>query len=201
MKIIIFGGFLGSGKTSTILRVIAEIAARGETAAIIENEIGEKGIDDKLFSGSGLTVKPLFGGCVCCQITGDLLAAIQEIGKQVQPDWLIIEMTGLAVPGGVAAAIRQRDAGQTACKTVALVDAERWRVLIRALEPLITSQIRDSDAVIINKTDVAGLDLDKVMAEVKAIGGDIPVFCSNAAARLPFRALEEALGFGSGHGF
>ena len=68
--------------------------------AIIENEIGEAGVDDKLLSDGGFQVRPLFGGCVCCQITGDLVTAVEEIRKDLDPDWLIVEMTGLAVPAG-----------------------------------------------------------------------------------------------------
>lgn len=177
------------------MQIVKEIAALGEKAAIIENEVGEKGIDDKLFSGSGLTIKPLFGGCVCCQITGDLLAAIKEIAKEVNPDWLIIEMTGLAVPGSVVKPIRQYNAGHTVCKTVTIVDAERWEILMKALKPLIVSQIKDSDVIVINKTDVAGGNITQVIEEVKTIGGQTPVLCSSPKERLSLSALKEVVRF------
>lgn len=191
MKIMIFAGFLGSGKTSTILQVIKEIVARNETAAIIENEIGEKGIDDKLLEEGSLTVKPLFGGCVCCQITGDLLAAIKEIAQEVNPGWLIIEMTGLASPINVADSIRESDYGRTFCKTITVIDAERWGVLIRAVEPLIISQIKGSDVIIVNKTDITGLDISRIIAEVKSINIHAPVLCSSAKIKLPSGFFEE----------
>ena len=196
MRILLFGGFLGSGKTSTILQVAKQITqARNQTVAIIENEIGEAGIDDQLLRGSGFQVRPLFGGCVCCQITTDLLTAIQEIAATLTPDWIIIEMTGLAVPGTVAKSIRQLALDELACKTITIVDAARWHVLKRAVEPLILSQVAESDLLLINKTDVLGVDSSQVIEEVRAINTKAPIIRSSAKLELSLEVLEEVFRF------
>ena len=146
MRILLFGGFLGSGKTTTILQVAKHITEKlQETVALIENEIGEAGIDDKLLSDSGLQVKPLFGGCVCCQISSDLISAIGEIHDTINPDWLVIEMTGLAVPGKIAKLINEYCTYYTSFKTVTLVDMGRWVELKEVLGPLVTGQVEQTD--------------------------------------------------------
>lgn len=192
MQILLFGGFLGSGKTTTILQVAKEITTiRKETVVIIENEIGEAGVDDQLLTGSGLQVRPLFGGCVCCQITGDLVAAVDEIVKTIHPVWLIIEMTGLAVPGKVAAFIKQYDSSHSKCKTVTIVDAGRWPELKEVLEPLVMSQVKESDLVIINKIDVEGADVAGTLADIQSIVGQVPILSTSASKPFPLSLLEE----------
>ncbi len=65
---------------------------------ILENEVGEEGIDDKLLRGNGYQVENLFSGCACCTLSGELLSTVSKIEKELQPDWLILETTGLAYP-------------------------------------------------------------------------------------------------------
>lgn len=187
MRILLFGGFLGSGKTTTILQVAKQITTtRGETVAIIENEIGEAGVDDKLLSAGGFQVRPLFGGCVCCQITGDLVTAVEEIRKDLDPDWLIVEMTGLAVPANIAQAIGKYCAGDCSFKTVTIVDGGRWPELKEVLEPLVVAQVQKSDLVIINKIDIAGPRLAETVDDIKSLVGAAPVLTASAAGELPF---------------
>ncbi|MBP2652710.1 MAG: yjiA 1 [Firmicutes bacterium] len=193
MRLLLFGGFLGSGKTSTILEVAKQITeVQAETVAIIENEIGEAGVDDKLLKTSGIEVRPLFGGCVCCQITSDLVTAVAEIHKTINPDWLIIEMTGIAVPSKVADFIGKYHL-ISSIKTITIVDAGRWPELLAVLEPLMESQIAKSDLVIINKIDLAGFELSDTIESVKKIAGSVPLLTACALNKLPPKVLAEVL--------
>lgn len=197
MKILLFGGFLGSGKTTTILQVAKQITeVRGETAAIIENEIGEAGVDDQLLLSTGLQIRPLFGGCVCCQITGDLVTAVNEIQQAVNPDWLIIEMTGLAVPGNIVGQISKYCVSQANFKTVTLVDGARWAELKEVLEPLIVEQVKKSDLILINKIDVTGQEISAVIRDVQSVAGQTTILTASAAGELPPAVFEEVFRFG-----
>ena len=195
MKILLFGGFLGAGKTSTILQVARQLTANAATVAIIENEIGEVGIDDQLLADGGLKVRPLFGGCVCCQITGDLIRAINEIEETIKPEWLIVEMTGIAIPGNTAALVKEYCPGR-ACKVVTLVDGGRWFELREMLEPLICSQLAGSDLIILNKIDIAGENLAKIGDDLVRIVGRVPVVTASANGLLPPAILAEVLRIG-----
>jgi G3E family GTPase len=194
MKILLFGGFLGSGKTSSILKIAAQITeTRKETVAIIENEIGEAGIDDQLLKGSGLQVKPLFGGCVCCQITSDLITAIREIHETIHPDWLIIEMTGLAIPGKTAELIRTYCNCFSMCKTVTLVDGGRWWELKEVLEPLMVEQVKDCNLLLVNKTDLIGSEASKVASDLREICSQVPILLTSASQPMFQAVIEEVL--------
>ena len=197
MQILLFGGFLGSGKTTTILQIAKYITEnKHETVALIENEIGEAGIDDKLLTDSGLQVKPLFGGCVCCQITSDLITAVREINDSIKPDWLIIEMTGLAIPAKIAQLINDYCNFYTGFKTITIVDMARWPELKEVLGPLVTGQVEKTDYIIINKADIAGVDREETINDIRELASNVPIRVASAANKLPPNIIEEVIHFG-----
>ena len=101
MRVIILGGFLGSGKTSVLLQLARYLVDNEKNSfsevkvAIIENEIGDVGIDDKVIVNQGFSVTNLFAGCACCSLSGELVYNIKTIQKELNPEWLIIEATGI----------------------------------------------------------------------------------------------------------
>ena len=182
MEILIIGGFLGSGKTTVIGKLLRGMVAEGETVALIENEIGEVGIDDVFFEGAGLSVTPLFGGCVCCQISGSLLEATTNIQDTISPDWLVIEMTGLAYMSDMRDLFKRYGRTGITVHTVSVLDSSRWPVLKLAMAHLVESQLEDADVVLINKTDVTPVT-EALTAEVTQLSG--------VAAILPISATQE----------
>ena len=170
MKILLFGGFLGSGKT-TIIRAFIDAIVAGElgTIAIIENEIGEVGVDDVLLREGSVEIKPLFGGCVCCEITGSLVFAVDEIYRRVSPDWLIIELTGVAELSNVKELLGSFTKIPLEITGISVVDGSRWERL-QKIGQFIKDQIINCDLVVINKTDICP-DQDAVTESVKAFTG------------------------------
>lgn len=194
MRILLFGGFLGAGKTTTILQIAKYLTiVRHETVAIVENEMGAAGIDDQLFANSGLQVKKLFGGCVCCQITSDLIHAVEEIHATLKPDWIMIEMTGLAYPSQTAKSLRKYSAVCSAFKTITIVDRGRWSELVSTLRPLVTGQVAGSDLIIINKVDLDGEDIEKIERDLHQLGEHIKFVTASAARKLPLAVIEEVV--------
>lgn len=195
MNILLFGGFLGSGKTSLILQVAKYIVENNkETVAIIENEIGEIGIDDQVLAVEGLVVRGIFAGCVCCQISGDLVQAINEIHATVQPNWLIIETTGLAVPGKIVELIQKYCHCYDFLKTIVVVDAGRWEELYEVTENLVVSQVRAGDFLLLNKVDL--IDAGKCQAlieEMKRFNDRAGIHLTMAAGDISVSTLQEML--------
>ncbi|TFH86807.1 GTP-binding protein [Billgrantia azerbaijanica] len=99
-------GFLGSGKSSLIRGLIAQKPAR-ETWAVLINEFGQVGIDQAMFDAqSGVVVKGLPGGCLCCQLAFVLQATLVNLLHRHRPDRLIIEPSGLGHPAGLLDVLR-----------------------------------------------------------------------------------------------
>lgn len=157
MKILILGGFLGSGKTSVLLQLAHYLVEQSTgkekiRVAIIENEIGQIGIDDKVLLGKGYKVRDIFSGCVCCSLNSDLISGIQEIRSTTDPEWLIIEATGVAFPDKIAESIFSNL--ELESRVVTLIDAKRWKRIRIPLANLIEGQLSDAHFILINKTDL-----------------------------------------------
>jgi G3E family GTPase len=173
MNIIILGGFLGSGKTTTLLSLARYLVENSTSDSefkvmIIENEVGEIGIDDSYISGSGLKVNTLFSGCACCTLSGELTTAAQNIQKEFNPDWLIVETTGVAYPRSMAENLEH--AVKSTAKIIILADVNRFERQMRAMAGLITDQIVGSDAVMVNKIDLVDDEMrNQVEAHIRSI--------------------------------
>ncbi len=90
-------GFLGSGKTTSILHLLAQKPA-DEKWAVLVNEFGEVGIDGALLADSGALLKEIPGGCMCCVNGLPMQVGLNTLLRQGKPDRLLIEPTGLGHP-------------------------------------------------------------------------------------------------------
>ena len=93
-KIDIVSGFLGAGKTTFIKKLLAE-AINDEQVVLIENEFGEIGIDGGFLKDSGIEIREMSQGCICCSLVGDFSKSLKEILQNYSPDRIIIEPSGV----------------------------------------------------------------------------------------------------------
>jgi len=162
MNVLLFGGFLGSGKTSIILQVARYLVEGFSTQqldsgklslVIIENEVGETGIDDKILRAEGLNVRELIAGCICCTLNAELTVCLNKIQEELSPQWVIIETTGMAFPHTIAETITKYGKGIDSLKTIVVADAERWDDLSTIMPGLIEEQIAKANIILLNKID------------------------------------------------
>ena len=192
MRILLVGGFLGSGKTTLIKKLIHGIVAGGNTVAIIENEIGEVGIDDAVLGDADVSITPLFGGCVCCQITGDLVIAAKKIEDEVNPSWLIVELTGVAFMSGMIE-VFENYGQRNDIRALGVVDASRWEVMKRAMGDLFKYQLESANMVLLNKADIKTPD-SATLQEIRDISGisNIEAVCARDMTELELWQLVRA---------
>ena len=106
VPVTILTGFLGSGKTTLVNRILKE--QHGHRIAVIENEFGEAGVDNEILLGEGdEQIIEMNNGCVCCTVRGDLIRILGELKERrdsgkLEFERVIIETTGMADPGPVA---------------------------------------------------------------------------------------------------
>ena len=192
MDIILLGGFLGSGKT-TVLVQLANLLVRDTSChraddtppavAVIENEIGKSGIDNLMLRSRNYQVKNLFAGCVCCTLYGELVSSIQEIEKQINPRWLIIEATGVAYPGGIRKLIE--DQLGYPVHLIVLADSSRWSMLVKAMPSLVEGQLEAASHILINKIDLASEDaISEVEASIQRLNPMVPIYKISAKDEL-----------------
>jgi len=157
MKVIILGGFLGSGKTSVLLQLARYIA--GDTSGnstkvvILENEIGEVSVDDSLLKRNGYQVTNMFSGCVCCTMSGELILNLRRIRDDFSPELVIMEATGVAFPDNIRKSINQ-SLPELEVSVTCITDAKRWLRLLRPMEMLLEGQLEAAEVILINKIDM-----------------------------------------------
>jgi G3E family GTPase len=170
MKITQIAGFLGCGKTTLMLRLSKKLSDGGKRkVALIVNEIGEIPVDGKIIEESGLRVKDIGGGCICCEIASTFAKTIYNLYKDFHPEHILVEPTGVAVPHQVKLAARMsgRDAKISIGPAVVLFDATRPAELLDMdmLGQLVTSQVKDADVLAISKVDIVSEDQVKEAGE------------------------------------
>ncbi|WP_406657907.1 GTP-binding protein [Methanolobus sp. ZRKC2] len=155
MKILVIGGFLGSGKTSTILRLGREFSNEGKRVAIIVNEIGEVGIDGDVISKYGLQTTELTSGCICCSLKVNMKTTITLLAKDYAPDILLIEPTGIAFPQVIKNEINLMNLTDVSIQPlVTLIDGSRFKQLMKEVKNFAMRQIIDAEILGINKLDL-----------------------------------------------
>jgi len=184
MNFLIIGGFLGSGKTSLLLQLTAYMRRLGiEKTVILENEIGKVGIDDRVLSGAGYNVRGMFAGCVCCTMAGEMALTVQAIQRDIEPEWIIMEATGMAFPQNVQENLSA--ALGLDSRICCLADAKRWPRLLKPMEHLLPLQLKEADVVLINKIDL----IDE--AALSAVRESVESFCGPKAELFPVSLNSE----------
>ncbi len=153
MKIDIFSGFLGAGKTTLIKKLIKEAYA-GEKVVLIENEFGEIGVDGGFMQDAGINVTEMNSGCICCSLVGDFSKALQQVEKEYAPERIIIEPSGVGklsdVIKAVANANLQKGELNAFCT---VVDAAKCKMYMKNFGEFFNDQVENAGCIILSHTD------------------------------------------------
>lgn len=155
-KIDIISGFLGAGKTTLIQKLLKEALA-GSQVVLIENEFGEIGIDGGFLKESGIEIKEMNSGCICCSLVGDFGTSLKEVMETYHPDRILIEPSGVGKLSDVMKAVEDVDMGGeiTLNSAVAVVDASKCKMYIKNFGEFFINQIEHAGTIILSRTDVA----------------------------------------------
>jgi len=160
MKVIQIAGFLGSGKTTALISIASGMVKElNKKVAVIVNEIGNAPVDAKILEDYGLKVSSLGSGCICCEIVVGLADTLVLIKKAMDPDFVLIEPTGVAMPDQVKDGIAMSGTRVSleVGPAVVLYDPFLGDEML-AGEPqdnFIIRQVASADIVAINKIDIA----------------------------------------------
>ena len=167
-KIDIISGFLGAGKTTFIKKLLKEAIA-GEKVVLIENEFGEIGIDGGFLKDSGIEIREMNSGCICCSLVGDFGRSLNEVLTKYAPDRVIIEPSGVGKLSDVMKAVCDV-AGEIDVVlngSVTVVDAQKCKMYMKNFGEFFNNQIESAGTIVLSRTDVA--DADKVAQCVEMI--------------------------------
>ena len=162
-KIDIVSGFLGAGKTTLIKKLLAD-ALVGTRVVLIENEFGEIGIDGGFLKESGIEIREMNSGCICCSLVGDFGTSLREVMDNYAPERILIEPSGVGKLSDVMKAIEDASEGadMQLGSTVAVVDATKCKLYIKNFGEFFVNQIEYAGTIILTRTDKAS---DQKIAE------------------------------------
>ncbi len=174
MKLFQVAGYLGSGKTTLIVSLAKALTSEGLKVAILVNDVSGIPVDGDVISEYGLEVKEIGGGCICCQVSGSMKKTLELLAKNMDPDIVVIEPTGIAVPSSIKDAITYYadKIDLSFGPTIVLFDVSRAHKLLtyETLTRLVNTQIRDADIIALSKVDLVGADeLSQITEKVKKI--------------------------------
>ena len=187
MPALLVSGFLGSGKTTLVRHLLADARAKGLRLAIISNEFGELGIDRALLGGGDETFVELGGGCVCCQLSNELVETLERLRERVDPDRIVVETSGVALPYDVSLNFWREPVARWIGDdvTVVVVNAEQL-ASGRDLEGTFEDQVSSADLLLLNKLDLVpeGM-LPELEARLRKIEPEAPILRARYAAVSP----------------
>ena len=152
-KVDIISGFLGAGKTTLIAKLLKEGLA-GEQVVLIENEFGEIGIDGGFLKESGVEIREMNSGCICCSLVGDFGTSLKEVVEKYHPDRIIIEPSGVGKLSDVIKAVKdlhiENEIRLNSASTVA--DASKVKVYMKNFGEFFNNQIEHAGTIILSRT-------------------------------------------------
>ena len=151
-KIDIFSGFLGSGKTTLIKKLIEE-AYHGEKIVLIENEFGEIGIDGGFLAEAGIKINEMNSGCICCSLVGDFAEALKKVIDEYSPDRILIEPSGVGKLSDVIKAVQNADThGAELNGFTTVVDANKCKMHMKNFGEFFNDQIENAGCIVLSHT-------------------------------------------------
>lgn len=166
-RFILLTGFLGTGKTSFLDHFIQAQTAANNFVAVIQNEIGEKGLDAALLDQT-YAVTQMDEGCVCCSLAGNLRAALSDILDRFAPDFIVLETTGLANPANILSELQELDDLFEFGSVTTLVDGSQGQHTLERFG-VARDQVRLADVILVNKCDLPGADLDGIEKQIRQL--------------------------------
>ncbi len=174
---LVVSGFLGSGKTSLVQHLLACAQQEGIRVAIVSNEIGALGVDRALLGAGGEAFVEIEGGCVCCELSDDLIETLEVLYREVDPDRIVIETSGVALPFDTQLNFWREPVSRWIGDDTAIVVVNADQVLEgRDLTGTFVDQVSSADLLVLNKVDLVPADqLEAVVARLREIEPEAPL--------------------------
>ena len=192
MKILIISGFLGAGKTT----FIKELAKRTKKEiAIFENEYGAEGVDgDILKEATEVNIWELTEGCVCCSAKGDFAASVLTISNTVNPEYLVIEPTGVAMLSNLITNLKQIEYEHIKLMApIVIVDALSLDRYKNEFPEIYNNQIEFANTVIFSKSEnLSASEKEKLINEISGINPSFTII-SDHYSTLPSTWFDSIL--------
>ncbi len=165
VKIDIISGFLGAGKTTLIKKLLQE-ALQDSKVVLIENEFGEIGIDGGFLQESGIEIREMNSGCICCSLVGDFKTSLQEVMATYAPERIIIEPSGVGKLSDVVQAVENAGEEIEISGRITVVDVNKCKMYLKNFGEFFLNQVEAADTILLSRTGSASAEKVQQVVEL-----------------------------------
>ncbi len=175
VKVDIISGFLGAGKT-TLIKNLFKSSMKNEKVVLIENEFGEIGVDGTFLKESGVEIKEINSGCICCSLVGDFSSSMKEVVDKFNPDRIIIEPSGVGRLSDIIKAVEKVDEDLKINIVATVVDGGKCKMYHKNFGEFYNDQIAQAKTVIVSKTEnLSETKINDALAIIRELNPDVTV--------------------------
>ena len=174
MKTLLVSGFLGAGKTTFIKEMAKNINLE---FVVLENEYADIGIDGDFLDEKNLNVWEMSEGCICCSMKGDFKSSIKRIYSEINPEYLIIEPTGVGMLSSILENIREIDNNDIEIlNPLTLIDITSFNEYLETFNNFFIDNLKNTGKVILTKLENYNpFDIENIKDEILKINSDLEI--------------------------
>ena len=178
MKILLVSGFLGAGKTTFIKEMAKNINLE---FVVLENEYADIGIDGDFLDEKNLNVWEMSEGCICCSMKGDFKSSIKRIYSEINPEYLIIEPTGVGMLSSIVENIREIDNNDIEIlNPLTLIDVTSFNEYLETFNNFFIDNLKNTGKVILTKLENYNtFDIENIKDEILKINSNLEIITND----------------------
>ena len=190
VKVDIISGFLGAGKT-TLIKNLFKSSMKNEKVVLIENEFGEIGVDGTFLKESGVEIKEINSGCICCSLVGDFSSSMKEVVEKFNPDRIIIEPSGVGRLSDIIKAVEKVEEELKINIVATVVDGGKCKMYHKNFGEFYNDQIAQAKTVIVSKTEkLSENKINDALEIIRELNPDVTVITTPVSELDPEKVLD-----------
>ncbi|ASS40091.1 CobW family GTP-binding protein [Fusobacterium sp. oral taxon 203] len=174
MKVLLVSGFLGAGKTTFIKEMSKNINLE---FVVLENEYADIGVDGDFLDEKNLNVWEMSEGCICCSMKGDFKSSIRRIYSEINPEYLIIEPTGVGMLSSIIENIREINNNDIEILSpLTLIDVTSFNEYLKTFNNFFIDNLKNTGEIILTKLNsFNSFDIENIKNEISKINNNLEI--------------------------
>lgn len=174
MKILLVSGFLGAGKTTFIKELAKNINLE---FVVLENEYADIGVDKDFLDEKNLNVWEMSEGCICCSMKGDFESSIKRIYSEINPEYLVVEPTGVGMLSSIIENIREINNNDIEILSpITLIDITSFSEYLETFNSFFTDNLKNTGKVILTKLENSNyFEIENIKNEILKINNNLEI--------------------------
>ena len=178
MKILLVSGFLGAGKTTFIKEMAKNINLE---FVVLENEYADIGVDGDFLDEKNLNIWEMSEGCICCSMKGDFKSSIKRIYSEINPEYLIIEPTGVGMLSSIIENIREIDNNDIEILSpITLIDITSFNEYLETFNNFFIDNLKNTGKVLLTKLENFNhFEIENIKSEILKINNNLEILTTD----------------------